>query len=109
MSEDFYAAEVTRLRAERDWLIANLDEVGHANFRTLAQTREQAIAEMGEQRYSALLAAAYGRDTCATCGHHRDSHYDSRGACRVLDSSAYAIRFAHGMCACHEYVPGGTR
>lgn len=51
-------ADVRRYQTERNWLLAGLDEAGRGNFHMLAQTREEAIAELGEDRYRELVRAA---------------------------------------------------
>lgn len=39
------------------------------------------------------------RDTC-TCGHHRQSHFEGFGPCRIMNP---ANTYGHGMCACHAF------
>jgi len=50
-------ADRDRYRAERNWLLADLDDAGEGEFRLLAQTSEVATAEVGKERYSQLIAA----------------------------------------------------
>lgn len=49
--------DARRYRAERNWLLAGLDDAGRGNFHMLAQTQDEAIAELGEDRYRELINA----------------------------------------------------